>query len=217
MLSDLCSESTQQILQEFSEVMTNKIKISKISSQCFQQKGFDERSCFGCGCNDSCCKFGADFDKESYDLVVAHRELIEPLIARRIEDCFDQCFSNDEEFLGANSIRSVIGETGFCSFHNRTGKGCVLYQLVYANGITRRILPSICKLFPLSWRKGELLYYTEIGDDNMPALPADCNCADAGNQTLRTILLTQANEINDLFEIDAGCKDFFDHFSKTVN
>ncbi|MFH1275681.1 MAG: hypothetical protein ABIH82_01065 [Candidatus Woesearchaeota archaeon] len=178
--------------------MVNKIKISKISEECFQQKGFDEKGCFNCSCNDSCCRYGADFDKESYDLVLSNKNLIEPLIKMKIENCFEKEFSDDKEFLGNNSIRSLTGKNSFCVFHNSAGKGCVLYNLVNQNKINKRIVPSICRLFPLSWGDGQLY----VSTDEESCFPKDCNCLHIKNVTSKSIFETQKNEMDDIFNIE---------------
>ena len=53
------------------------MKITSISQDAMALKGFDDRGCFGCSCKDSCCRCGADFDKESYDLLLESRKLVE--------------------------------------------------------------------------------------------------------------------------------------------
>lgn len=182
--------------------MKNKIKISKISKQCFAQKGFEKGGCFTCKCKDSCCKdTGADFDKESYDLVMSHKNLIEPLIKEKIENCFKKNWSHDKEFLGHDSIKSVKGNYGFCVFHNPKGRGCVLYNLVKTNKINKRMVPSICRLFPLSWERGKLLVYTEQKEKGC-VIPKDCNCLKPESKTSKNILETQKNAINNIFDID---------------
>lgn len=179
-----------------------KIPLSKIDPKCFVQKGFDERGCYGCSCDDSCCKFGADFDKAAFDLVVAHRSVVEPLVGRKVELCFKKQFSGDCEYLGGDAIKSVKGENGFCVFHNKEGKGCILYGLVSAKGLDRRIIPSICRLFPLSWGGGKLVVY----DSYKGHIPADCNCLDPTNLTTKSIWETQKDEIEDIFAIDKVTK-----------
>ncbi len=226
--------------------MKDKIKITKISKLCFAQKGFEKNGCLRCNCKDSCCKdTGADFDKESYDFVMSHKNLIEPLIKEKIENCFKKSWSRDKEFLGKNSIRSVKGDRGYCIFHNPKGKGCILYNLVNTNKINptsgqapryqgeffmssigsaddliaialhprgkprgvrapiinKRIVPSICRLFPLSWEHGKLIVYTEQKEKGC-VIPRDCNCVKSENTTSKNILETQKNAINDIFDID---------------
>ncbi len=179
--------------------MENKIKISEVSKRAISQKGFDEKGCFGCKCKDSCCRFGADFDKEAYDLVVLNKNLIEPLVNRKIEDCFEKKWSSDKEFLGNDSIRSVKNDQDFCIFHNTKGKGCMLYHLVNTQKIDRRMVPSICRLFPLSWNKRKLIVADE---EKGSVIPDDCNCVDPENTTSKSIIETQKKEIEDIFEIE---------------
>jgi len=176
--------------------MTDKIKISKISKKCYSQKGFDDRGCYGSSCGDSCCKYGADFDKAAYDLVMRHREAIEPLIDKNIEECFHPRFESDSEYLGGRAVRSLKDNSGFCVFHSKTGKGCVLYSLVNSGDVSKRIIPSICRLFPLSWGDGELVV-CDRGD-----MPDDCNCNELQNNTARILLETQKHEIEDIFDVD---------------
>ena len=177
----------------------DKLKIFKISPKCYSQKGFDERGCYGCNCTDSCCKYGADFDKEAYELVLQNKDLIEPLLNQPIQKCFGKRTSGDKEYLGGNSIRCLEGETGFCIFHKKTGKGCILYELVTSKDINRRIIPSICRLFPLSWKKGELKVYDE---EKYERIPRKCNCKEVENITTKNIFETQKQEIEDIFEFD---------------
>lgn len=185
--------------------MTTKIKISKISERCYSQKGFDNRGCYGCNCDDSCCKFGADFDKESYDLVIKNKEIIEPLIECKIEKCFDSEFSNDKEYLGENSIISLKGKNGYCVFHNKNKKGCVLYELVITKGISKRMIPSICRLFPLSWENGTIVVYDELEEKEpypLTTIPLDCNCLELNNTTSNNLVITQKKEMDDIFDMD---------------
>lgn len=176
-----------------------KIKILKISKKCYSQKGFNEKGCYGCKCDDSCCKYGADFDQEAFDLVIQNRQVLEKYLEKEIKDCFEATFSKDSEYLGGNSIRSIKGDNGFCVFHNKQGKGCLLYQLVQSEEISnKRIIPSICRLFPLSWDKSELKIYDE--QDNS-IIPIDCNCIEDENKTEKSILETQKKEIDDIFDV----------------
>ena len=70
------------------DLKMDKIKISKISKKVFSKKGFDSVGCHTSSCNDSCCMASADVDKESYDLIFQHRELIEKELGVKLEDCF---------------------------------------------------------------------------------------------------------------------------------
>ena len=185
--------------------MKSKIKISRISEKCYTHKGFDSRGCYGCSCNDSCCKNGADFDKEAYDLVIQNKTFIEPLVEAKVEDCFESKFSNDKAFLGEDSVASLISTNGFCVFHNKNGKGCTLFELSVTKGIDIRIIPSTCRLFPLSWENGSLIVYDEMENiDNylLSTIPIDCNCMEPENTTSNGLLNTQKTVIDDIFDFD---------------
>jgi hypothetical protein len=175
-----------------------KIRISKVSKQSFIQKGFDSKGCTGAICNDLCCRYGVDFDHESYDLLISNRILIEKLVSRRIEDCFETRWSNDKEFLGKNAIRCLTNNAGYCFFHKIDGRGCVLYELSYSKNISRRIIPSICRLFPLTWESGELYVYNEK-EEYIKFY--GCNCFEPENITSKNLFESQKNEIEDIFEV----------------
>ncbi len=175
----------------------NKIKINKISKEVYQTKGFDEKGCYGCSCDDACCKYGCDVDKESLILIFENRNIIESKTGIKLENCFERKFSNDKEFLGKNSKVSKIGKNGYCIFHKKEGKGCNLYEVVLENKINRRLIPSICRMFPISWDKGRIIMYDEMGIE----IPPTCNIFDKENATIKNIFETQKNEMEDIFEI----------------
>ena len=74
-------------------------------------------------------------------------------------------------------------------------KGCVLFKLAEEEQLPRRIIPSICRLFPISWNNGTMEYYEK---ENIPAV---CNCLDPGNTNARAVIETQSEAIEDIFEI----------------
>lgn len=177
----------------------DKIKIDKVSKKCFSQRGFDKKGCYGCSCKDLCCfEANVDVDKESYELILKHKDLIEPLIDKKIEECFEEGWYNEKEYLGGNMKGALNREDNYCIFHNKTGKGCVLYRLVAEKNINKRMIPTICRIFPLSWGSKELVIYDEDGED---IIPEDCNCKDPKNKTKKSILETQKEEVKDIFEI----------------
>ena len=173
-----------------------KIKITRIADELYSLKGFDECGCMGSSCADICCEFGADVDKEAYDLIWEHREKIERIGNVRFEDFFEQEWSGDSDFLGGNSIRSRVGKAGSCIFRLPEQKGCILFKLAAKEQLPRRIIPSICRLFPITWNNETMEYYEK---ENIPAI---CNCLELGNATARTVFETQAEAIDDIFEID---------------
>jgi len=173
----------------------NKIKISRISEEVYSQRGFDEQGCIGSACQDMCCAYGADVDKKAYDLIQEHRAKIERISRSRFEDFFEQDWSGDRDFLGGNSIRSKVGKTGSCVFRLPGQKGCILFKLATDEDLPRRIIPSICRLFPITWNKDTLEYYEKEN------IPVTCTCLEKKSSTERTIFETQQEAIEDIFEI----------------
>lgn len=171
-----------------------KIRIVGIHKEVYSFRGIDRTGCFRTECNDECCKYGADVDKECYDLILKNRRIIEKEIGCRIESCFKKRWLNDEHYLGGNAIETRIGRNGFCMFHVVKGKGCTLYKLVRERDLPRRLIPSICRLYPLTWAERKLA----IAGDIYPT----CNCMkkDAFGGS---ILETQKKEIEDIFHIEA--------------
>lgn len=188
----------------------SKIHISRISTRARQSRGFDESGCFGCACVDGCCRYGADFDLETVDLLLQHRSLIEARIGRTIEDCFETTHGTNPEFLGGGSWRSRTGQDGFCVFHKLRGKGCVLFELALHHGCPPRIVPTICRLFPLTWDRGEILFYDELPDGEIPLV---CNIRDPENRTSRLAVETQKLVIEDVFDCDAEVRNLLERGS----
>lgn len=179
-----------------------KIKITKILKNCYLQKGFGEGGCLGSSCDDACCRYGADFDKAAHDIVFNHRELVEEGTGIALEKCFEDEWSGEKDYLGGDSIRSLVGRSGYCVFHSPTGKGCVLYELAFEKGVNRRIVPSVCRLYPLSWGGEELSVYDEgeDGDD----IEKNCVCLDPLLCSSKSIFTTQKKEIADIFDLSAA-------------
>jgi len=176
-----------------------KIKISSISEQCHVQKGFGQDGCLGSNCDDACCRYGADFDRAAFDLVFSHRELVESLTEIKLEYCFEDEWSGYRDYLGGDSIRSNVGPGGYCVFHAPEGKGCVLYKLVFNHQVSRRILPSVCRLYPLTWDGGELAVYNESDDGDI--IEPGCVCLDPDKSSASNLLVTQKHEIADIFDL----------------
>ncbi len=183
------------------EKYMEKIKITEMSEKCRLQKGFGQGGCLGSSCDDACCRHGADFDKAAHDLVFKHRELVEASTGLASERCFEDEWSGEKDYLGGDSIRSLVSRSGYCAFHSPTGKGCVLYELVFEKGVNRRIVPSVCRLYPLTWGGGELSVYDEgeDGDD----IEKNCVCLDPSMCSSKSIFATQAREIKDIFDLSA--------------
>jgi hypothetical protein len=174
-----------------------KIPLKDIDEEVLSFRGIDGDGCFRTACDDECCKFGADVDKESYDLIFEYREFIEEAIGFRIEKCFKKRWLDDSHYLGGNAVETRVGARGFCMFHAAEGKGCVLYRLVQEEDLPRRLIPSICRLYPLTWEDGELM----VAD----AVHASCNCLKK-EAFAKSILATQWREVEDIFDLKAKAR-----------
>jgi len=177
----------------------NKIRITEIADECYAIRGFDERGCYGHPCDDMCCIGGVEVDREAHDLIFRHRDEIEGALGARLEDCFLERWNGDEEFPGGDSIDSAEGRDDYCMFHAPRGKGCVLYALALRGRIPIRCVPVICRLYPLTFGDG-LLYVSEH-------LEATCNCLARDNRTSKTLLETQREAMDDIFEYDDAVRE----------
>ncbi|MFH1332165.1 MAG: hypothetical protein ABIH63_02670 [archaeon] len=169
----------------------DKIRITKVAKEVNTCKGFDERTCYGTPCDDACCIGGCDIDKESHDLIIKHKGSIGKTLAITPKKFFKGKWSGDPDYLGGNSVESNENKTGQCIFHLPKGKGCALYKLVTEKNLPRRVIPTICRIYPLNWNRGVLYFEKD--------LEKTCNCA--CNKSDKNILETQKEEIEDIFEI----------------
>ena len=185
-----------------------RIKISKVSSSIHAHKGFENgplKGCFTtcCGENklgDACCRYGCDVDKESYDILFCNREIIEPVIGLSLDYAFKGRWFGKGNYLGGTAIRSrTRKEDGFCVFHSKNAKGCELVNLVFKKNISKRVIPTICRIYPLANKGGKLAMYDEIW--KVP-IEKGCNCISKTNNTKQSIFETQKNEIEEIFNID---------------
>jgi len=170
-----------------------KIPVKSISKECHTRKGFGA-NCLAASCNDACCRYGADFDKTSYEIVFSHRELIEAAIGVKLEECFDPEWLGEKEYLGGDCTCSRVLSSGYCAFHSPKGRGCVLYELVNEKGLSRRAIPSICRLYPLTWDDGHLMVYDEDGEE----FEKGCACSDPALMSPKSLFETQKDEIRDI-------------------
>lgn len=168
-----------------------KVQIKKISEKVFVQKGFTEKGCFSSMCMDACCRKGCDVDKETYNLILEHRVDIERLLGKSLDECFVQEWSGEIDFLGENSISSTV-INGMCPFHTIYGKGCVLWQMVIHDNCPRRMIPSTCRLYPLTWHDGIL--------DIVGTIEPECCCLDSTCCGAKNLWQSQLEAIEDIFQ-----------------
>ena len=176
-----------------------KIRIRRVDPEVFTQKGLFDGGCYGSRCNDDCCIYGCDVDLATLKLIERYRHLIEPLIKAKIEDCFSTKLKRDSDYIGgAYRETAVRAADGLCGFHLVGGKkGCSLFYLWAAKGITKKIVPTICRVYPLSWHRGQLFI-----DRPLKRL---CKCLEGKQEgALKTpsVFDTQRKEVLALFELD---------------
>ena len=113
--------------------------------------------CLECGfCNDWCCQFGVDVDREHVDQILAHADALEAFLGIARDQWFSGEVELDEDVPGGETWRTrVLG--GACVFLNRKGRGCQLHAFCVEQGIEHRELKSIVDvLFPLTFEGGVL-------------------------------------------------------------
>lgn len=173
-----------------------KIKISYVDPEIKTQKGL-----FGCGCMDAncfdiCCEYGCDVDMASLRLIYRYRRLIEPLIKAKIEDCFSTELKADDDYIGGAFRETAVREGDErCAFHLVGRKGCSLFYLWAKKGLPKRLVPTICRTYPITWHRGRLFV-------DRPLRRA-CKCMEKSpvGLTIPSLYETQKKEIRALFDI----------------
>ncbi len=173
-----------------------KIRIKKVDPEIMTQKGLFGDGCYGSRCEDECCEWGCDVDFESYLLIKKYRHLIEPLIKARIEDCFATGIIKDNDYLGGAYRETVVRESdNRCAFHLIGRKGCSLFYLWAKKGLPKRIIPTICRTYPITWHRGKLFV-------DRP-LKRACKCMERTprGEKVPSLYETQRRDIWALFDI----------------
>lgn len=173
-----------------------KIPIRWVDSDITTQKGLFGEGCLGADCDDICCEYGCDADLASIKLILKHRDLIEPLIKAKIEDCFATELVVDDDYIGGAFRETAVRDSDErCAFHMVGRKGCSLFYLWQMNGLPKRILPTICRSYPITWHRGRLFV-----DRPLRRL---CKCMEKAPKGAKvpTLYDTQKKEIKSLFEI----------------
>ena len=175
----------------------NKIKITEVDPEIYTHKGLFGEGCYGSNCDDKCCEFGCDVDLASYKLIKRYARLIEPLIKAKIEDCFSTKLKEDDDYIGgAWRETAVRASDDRCAFHLIGKQGCSLFYLWAKKGLTKRLIPTICRTYPITWHRGRLFV-------DRPIRRA-CKCRERipkGMKSVPSIYETQKKEIRALFDI----------------
>ncbi|MFH1772886.1 MAG: hypothetical protein ABH818_00810 [Patescibacteria group bacterium] len=178
----------------------DKIPIKKIFKNVYQQKGFPSGPfdvCLICRCGETkkggaCCEKGVYVDKESYDLIIKHKKKLEEKIGIKIKECFDEQWSEDTEYLGKKGIGTKV-KNGTCVFRVHPKQGCEIVSFVLKNNLPKRMIPSACRLYPITWDNGELF---------LEKIKKNCVCINKNNKTKRLIYESQKEEIDDIFSFE---------------
>lgn len=174
-----------------------KIKIAHVDPRVRTRKGLFGDGCYGSDCNDECCVWGCDADLATLDLIEKHRELIEPLIGAKIEECFKTNLTEDADYIGGSYRETAVREEdGLCAFHLRGKRGCSLFYLWAVEGLPKTIVPTICRVYPVTWHRGRLFVDSP--------LRKSCKCKEKTPRGAKvpSLFETQEKEIMALFDIE---------------
>ncbi|MCL4872905.1 hypothetical protein KJ039_02370 [bacterium] len=175
---------------------TGKIRITEVDARIAEQNGLFDEGCYGCACKDECCGWGCDVDYATYKLILKYRALIEPLIGAKVEDCFSTGLKKDDDYIGGSFRETAVRkEDDICAFHLRGSKGCSLFYLWAVKGLPKRVVPTICRTYPITWHRGRLFIDTP--------LKKNCKAKEKVRKGVKVPSLyeTQKKEIRALFDI----------------
>jgi hypothetical protein len=186
-----------------------KIKITSVDKEITTAKGLFAEGCFGSVCNDICCEYGCDVDLASLKLIYKHRDLIEPMIKAKIENCFSTELKADTDYIGGGFRETAVRSSDErCAFHLRKKKGCSLFTLVHEKGLPIKLVPTICKTYPITWHRGRLFV-------DRPLRRA-CKCMESSpkGEKVPSLYDTQKKFIKQVFDISPNAQAKLDKWSK---
>jgi Fe-S-cluster containining protein len=145
--------------------------VDRIDTRLFTETFFSE--CMRCDfCHDSCCQYGATVEVPLMQRLLAHGEVLEPIVGRPASEWFDGAFREADDYPGGQFTRTRVFE-GRCVFLNRSGRGCLLHSYALANDLpVHDWKPLACNLFPIWWDEGAFVLPPEIADRELVCLGA---------------------------------------------
>lgn len=179
----------------------SKIVIDRVDEKIKTQQGLYGDGCYGSDCADECCEYGCDVDLATLKLIFKHKKLIEPLIKAKVEDCFSTELKKDSDYIGgAYRSTAVRKKHRTCAFRLIDKKGCSLFYLWAKKGLPKRIVPTICRIYPITWHRGRLFLDTP--------LRKGCVCKQSLPKGAKapSLFETQKKELRALFEIKESKK-----------
>lgn len=173
-----------------------KIKINRIDPAIKRRKGLFGGGCISSQCNDDCCVWGCDVDLGTLKLILKHKDVIEPLINSTVEECFSTPLKIDDDYIGGAYRETRVRKSdGLCAFHLIGKRGCSLFNAWAKHNLPKMIVPTICRVYPVTWHRGRL-----FADSPIKKL---CKCREKtlpGEKT-PSMYETQEKEILELFDI----------------
>ncbi|MBI1911874.1 MAG: hypothetical protein HYS21_07700 [Deltaproteobacteria bacterium] len=174
----------------------SKIKITDVDPKIMAQNGLWGEGCYGSDCHSICCEYGCDVDLATLKLIYKHKDLIEPLIKAKVEDCFATKLKIDDDYIGGAYRETATREKDkTCAFRLHDQKGCSLFYLWAVKKLPKKIVPTICRVYPVTWHRGRLFIDTP--------LRKECKCKEIVPKGTKVPSLfdTQKKEIMALFDI----------------
>lgn len=140
--------------------------ISAVDLEIFTHRYFAR--CMACTfCYDSCCVHGVDVDEQVVATILDQADRIEALVGVPRDEWFAGPPAADAEVPGGASRRTAIRD-GYCVFHDRKGRGCLLHGYALATGQDYHTLkPMISTLFPVTFETGALVISDELEDGTL--------------------------------------------------
>lgn len=174
-----------------------KIRLDYVDPRTKTRKGLFGEGCYSSSCSDECCEWGCDVDLATLKLIMKHQDLIEPLIGAKIEDCFSTELKKDDDYIGGAYRETAVRKSDKrCAFHLTGGKrGCSLFYL-WSKGLPKKIVPTICRIYPLTWHRGKLFVDSPIREL--------CKCREKTPKDMKvpSLFETQKKEIRALFDME---------------
>jgi hypothetical protein len=101
------------------------------------------------------------------DRILAHADLLEPVIGLPPARWFETAVEPDDDFPGGGSIRTAIVNGG-CVFLRRDARGCTLHGFALDRGDDyHAVKPMVSALFPVTFGSGVLLCSAELTDGSL--------------------------------------------------
>jgi hypothetical protein len=140
--------------------------IAAVDPAIFERRYFAR--CMACGfCADSCCAHGVDVDGRVEAALVAEASAIERHTGVPMSDWFRGPAAADEDAPGGSLRRTTVRD-GYCVFHTRGGRGCMLHSYALATGRDYHMLkPMVSTLFPVTFGGGALVVSDELDDGSL--------------------------------------------------